>query len=134
MRVRVQAVPAYMVTIQQVVIAVANRFHLPIEHGYDVNPLKFGHEASVKVTAPEWGKDSFLDFVIERDENGIWYPILSRVLPNALVLGHEPTLPESTRGTHFRLDIQRKIPKDQNRWPSGPYPRYSIHGHLVKRW
>jgi hypothetical protein len=130
MREAIHTISPYMMTIQQVIIAVANRFQLPIENGYTVTLCPATEwSAGVTVTVPEWGKKSYLTFTLDKWRDDLWEPEGE----GRLFMGHDMNLPRLMKGQCLAIRFERKQVKSGRRWPMGPYPRYRIHARVVSK-
>ena len=131
-----QKITAYMVAIQQIVFAVANRFTLPIEFGYDVIYERFmsgpRHMMTVQVMAPEWGKKSLLQFVLIWNEDTHIWGVAPPEEEMYLALEDFYRLPMVLRNRRFQLSIMRRSPNPTRRWAEGPYPRYQVIAEVVQ--
>ena len=125
-----QKIPAYMVTIQQIVFMVANQFTLPIELGYDVAYERFmsgpRHMMTVQVMAPEWGRNSLLQFVLIWNEDTHIWEVAPPEEEMYLALEDFYRLPPVVRNRRLQLSITRTGPNASQRWAEGPYPRYTV--------
>ncbi len=122
-----ETVPAYMVAIHHIVLVVANRFHLPIENGYDIRHSHSTDDTlvSVVVSAPKWGPQSYLAFSVQKSTTQeIWYPGME----GYIALEYYWALAPSFRDTCHLMKFRRKPPntKIDASWYQGTYPRIQV--------
>jgi hypothetical protein len=121
-----QNVPAYMVTLNQIVETISTIFKLDIDMGYTwftVGKPRKG-DLCVIVTAPEWGSHSQFTFYITRNpETHLWCPTPD-VLASLELADHWKLDPEH-RNKRYHVQLQRTSSDDRTGY-GGPYPRYEV--------